>query len=106
MDKRDLYARAAEYLERYGWTQCTAFNRETGAMCISGALASAWLGVHEHNLVLDHTYAPDVELRDAYEGLVAQLHLNGLEGLQRWNDSLHPQRGKNVVIDILRTAAA
>jgi hypothetical protein len=128
VNPQDIVNRAAEVLERDGWTQHTAHNREDGTHCLLGAVGlaaaelynsqmDAFLYSEEHAARLEGQNALDLvaeqivkdygEVVQTYCDEEHQAYLDSLAPHERvhipsWNDS--PQRTVEDVLLILKKA--
>ncbi len=95
----DILERAADLLDREGWTQGISMNRH-GARCMSRALFDAGRGHLLAKVEPDTTPAPSLE---AFRACEQEISLDDRPGLLvSWNDA--PGRTKEEVTTALRNA--
>lgn len=86
----DVYEKAAEYLERYGWLHTGGGGKHGGARCFIGATLSA----------LNNHYVPLWHESSRFAEDILELPYGGIMG---WNDD--PSRTADEVINTLHALA-
>ena len=104
----DTLMRAAEYLQRHGWTRGVFYattNTDTPPACVTGALAIAAYG-YPHPDPYSDTFHPDSPVADCWHAFVtAEYRLSAHLGLKpAERDSLEPETLYHWNDDPARTA--